>query len=270
VGVVDDIDAELVAGFPDFARDAGMTIGPSVANVAGMIVGDEPSVHDPTQGIGAAVGRDDGKAGQRVGNAVDGVVEIDRDRFDSGEDLLHHGNELSFPAGTAAVVAEEHAVVLQQVAAHDFDLLVAQGDVLLAGHVDHGRAFAGREAFETTDFHGFGAIADRVAGADAVFSEEVQVGTAVHVLLPIATIVFQADEADFSPGRARGEAGPVTFPLADLVEVFGDFEDLQFDVIDRWWVEEDAAVRVDEILLIDDLLDFNDLLELHFFASTDR
>ena len=269
VGVVNNVDAELVAGFPHCAWDAGMAVGPGVANVAGMIVGDEPSVHHPTKGVGATVGRDDGEAGQRVGNAVDGVVEVDGDWLDSGEDLLHHGNELSFPTGAPAVVAEKHAVVLEEVATHDFEFLCAQVDVLLAGHVDHGRAFAGREALEATNLHRFGAIADGVAGADSVFGEEVEVGAAVHVLFPIAAVVFQADEADFSSGCASREAGAIAFSLADFVEVLGDFEDLQFDVIDRWWVEEDTAVGVDDIFLIDDLLDFDDLLELGLFASAE-
>ena len=150
---------------------------------------------------------------------------------------MHHGNELSFPTGAAAVVAEEHAVVLEQVAAHDFDFLLAEVDALLPGHVNHGRTFAGRKAFEAADLHRLGAVADGVAGADAVFGEEVQVGAAVHVLFPVAAVVLQADEAHLAAGGAGGEACAVAFALADLVEVLGDFEDLQFYVIDRRRVE---------------------------------
>jgi hypothetical protein len=76
VGVVDDVDAELVAGFPNFARDTRVAVGPGVADVTGMIIGDEPSVNYPAKCIGSTMGSDDGKTWKWVGDAVDGVIEL--------------------------------------------------------------------------------------------------------------------------------------------------------------------------------------------------
>ena len=246
-----------------------MAVCPSIANIAGMVVGDKSAVNDPTKSVGTTVGRDDGEARERIRDAVDGVIEIDGDGLDAREDLLHHGDKLAFPAGASTIVSEEHAVVLEEVAAHDFEFLLAQVDILLAGHIDHGGALTGWKALETTNLHGLGTIADGVAGADAVLGEKVEIGTAVHVLLPVATVVFQADEADLAPGCARREAGPIAFSLADFVEVFGDFKDLQFDVIDGRRIEEDAAIGINDVFLVDDLLNFDDLFKLGFLATAE-
>ena len=109
-----------------------------------------------------------------------------------------------------------------------------------------------------------------MAGADAVLGEQVEVGAAVHVLVPVAAVVFQADKADLAAGGAGGESCAGALALADFIEVLGDLEDLELYVIDGWWVKEDAAVGVDDVFLVDDFLDFDDLLELFFLAATDR
>ena len=81
MGVENHIHSELVAGFPDWLGDAGVTVGPCVTDVAGMIIDNEAAVHDPAEGIGTAMGSDDWKAWERVGDTVDRVVEIDGDRL---------------------------------------------------------------------------------------------------------------------------------------------------------------------------------------------
>jgi hypothetical protein len=51
--------------------------------------------------------------------------------------------------------------------------------------------------------------------------------------------------------------------------VFRDFEDFKFDVINRRRIEKDAAVGVDDKLLVDHLLDFDDLLKLNTISTSE-
>jgi len=57
--------------------------------------------------------------------------------------------------------------------------------------------------------------------------------------------------------------------LSDLIKVFRDFEDFKFDVINGGWIEKDAAVGVDDKLLVDHLLDFDDLLKLNTISTSE-
>src|SRR5262245_50360071 len=58
VGVVDDVDAQLVAGLPNLRFDARMAVAPGVADVARVVVGDPAAVDLPAPGVAAAVRRD--------------------------------------------------------------------------------------------------------------------------------------------------------------------------------------------------------------------
>ena len=64
MGVVDDVDSELVGGLPDFAFDAGVAVGPGVADIAWMVVGDESSVNDPARALDRPCGATMGSLGR--------------------------------------------------------------------------------------------------------------------------------------------------------------------------------------------------------------
>jgi hypothetical protein len=52
--------------------------------------------------------------------------------------------------------------------------------------------------------------------------------------------------------------------------VFRDFKDFKFDVINGRRIEKDAAVGVDDKLLVDHFLDFDDLLKLNAISTSER
>ena len=93
-------------------------------------------------------------------------------------------------------------MVLEKIATHGLNLRVAKADSFLPGHVNDRRTFSFGKTLESTDFHWFGAVANWVAGADSVFGQQIKVGTAIHILFPVAAIIFQANEANFSSRRA--------------------------------------------------------------------
>ena len=117
-----------------------MAVGPGVADVAGVVVCGEAAIDDPAERVGSTVAGDVWEFGERVGGAMDRVVEVEGDGLDARQDLVHHGDEFIAPAGAAAVVAEEHAVLFGEVVAQSLDIGRAHLNAALAGHVHQRRA----------------------------------------------------------------------------------------------------------------------------------
>ena len=193
---------------------------------------------------------------------MDGVVERDAHGAGLRKDALHEGEELVVPAPAPPVVGEEHAVLVEEVLAEDLGVPVADDDVLLPRDVDHGRRLQGGEVIKLPDLARLRLLRDRMPRADAVLQEKVQVGPHPEILVPVAAVVLEPDEADLPAIRPAREAGPVARALPDLVGVLGHLEDLELDVLDGWRVEDDGAEGVDDEFLLHHLLDLHDLLLL--------
>ncbi len=73
--VKDDVGSELIAGFVNLGRNAGVIVGPSVADVSRVIIADQSSIDSPPQCILAAVRRHVGKEWDLIGDAMDFIVK---------------------------------------------------------------------------------------------------------------------------------------------------------------------------------------------------
>lgn len=110
-----------------------------------MIIRHPAAVDEPTERFLAAVGGYVRQVRQGEWDLMNGIVQGNRHGANFGQHAVHHRHKLVVEMPTPAVVADQHAVAVQQVLPQGFDVVIPQGDVPLAGHIDERRRLIGGE-----------------------------------------------------------------------------------------------------------------------------